>query len=66
MRRSEKFYHNRLEKYLKYNYADVEDNIEWYVNPATNKWKFKVPGKDNIVLLTCDINGNITEEMILF
>lgn len=56
---TEKQLNNRLEKYYKKHYGE-NDNDEWYVNPAPNKWKFKRDGK--IIILVCDEHGEVTEK----
>lgn len=56
---TEKQLHNRLNKYYKKHYGEL-DTDEWYVNPAVNVWKFI---RDNeIITLKCHIlTGEITE-----
>lgn len=66
MCRSEKFYFKRLYDYLTDYYWVHEEDIEWCPNPAVNQWKFKVPGNKAFSLLTCDDDGNVTEEMVLW
>lgn len=57
---TEKQLHNRLDKYYKENYGEL-DTDDWYVNPAINKWKFERDGK--IIILVCDMQtGKVTEK----
>ena len=57
---SEKQLNNRLGKYYKKHFGENE-NDEWYVNPAINKWKFERDGK--IIILVCNIeSGEVTEK----
>lgn len=57
---TEKQLNNRLNKYYLKHYGE-NDNDEWYVNPAVNKWKFERNGK--IVILVCDVTtGKVTEK----
>lgn len=63
MQRSEKFYHDRLYDYLTDHYWVHEEDLEWYTNPAPNKWKFQVP-EGPIVILTCDEDGNVIEGVL--
>ena len=65
MRRSDEFYFENLYDYLTDNYWEFEEDLEWFTNPAPNQWKFRVPGETVIVLLTCDDDGNVTEEGVL-
>lgn len=64
MQRSEKFYFRNLYDYLTDHYWVWEEDLEWYPNPAINQWKFKKPGDNPVVLLTCDENGNVEEELL--
>lgn len=56
-------------KYLKYltayfvgKYGQYDEDVEWFNNPAENEWLFNVPALGKRVHLTCDNEGNITEE----
>ena len=56
---TEKQIHNRLNKYYKENYGEL-DTDEWYVNPTPNTWKFIRNGKT--IILECNIaTGKITQ-----
>ena len=48
---TEKQLHNRLNKYYKKHYGEL-DTDEWYVNPAENVWKFNRGNKT--IILVCD------------
>lgn len=60
--RPEKFYYNRLHKYFMENYGEYENDSEWFVNPAPNKWRCYIPEKGWTITFTCDENGKVTEE----
>lgn len=56
---TEKQLHNRLDKYYKKHYGEL-DTDEWFVNPAKNVWMFVRDGK--IITLKCHITtGEVTE-----
>jgi len=56
---TEKQCHNRLEKYYKKYYGEL-DTDEWSVNPAVNVWRFVRDGK--IITLKCHmLTGEVTE-----
>ena len=59
--RTEKFYHNRLEKYYRKHYGQYDDTIEWFINPKINIWRFYIPEEETIVYLECFDNGMIKE-----
>ena len=66
MLRSEKFYNNRLQRYFDEHYGayerdEYEDEVEYYVNPAMNQWKFYIPELGVVVILTCDDSGDVSE-----
>lgn len=48
---SEKQLYNRLNKYYKDNYGEL-DTDEWYINDYDNIWKFERDGK--IIILECN------------
>ena len=57
---TEKQMHNRLDKYYKEHYGEL-DTDEWAVNPADNVWKFERNGK--IIILVCNMQtGEVTEQ----
>lgn len=60
--RKEQWYQERLLEYFEDNYETYEDTIEWYVNPVINQWLFDIPELDLKVELTCDEDGEITEQ----
>lgn len=58
---TEKQLHNRLDKYYKKHYGEL-DTDEWSVNPAVNVWMFERDGK--IIILQCHIlTGEVTENI---
>lgn len=62
--KSEKWYATRLLAFCVENYSEYEDSMEWYVNPAPNQWKFRIPELDKTCLITCDDNGIVKEEIL--
>lgn len=57
---TEKQMQTRLNKYYKKHYGEL-DTDAWYVNPASNKWKFD--RDDKTIILVCDEQtGEVTEE----
>lgn len=58
---TEKQMHTKLNNYYK-KYFGESDADEWYVNPASNKWKFERNGK-TIILICDEQTGNITEQI---
>ena len=48
---TEKQMHTRLNNYYKKHFGE-RDTDEWYVNPASNMWKFERDGR--IISLVCD------------
>ena len=60
--KSEKWYHERLQKYFDRTFGAYEESAEWYVNPAPNKWKFIIPELEIVVTLTCNNIGWVIEK----
>jgi len=58
---TDQWYHNRLKRYFDDYYKPYEETAEWYVNPANNKWKFRIPELKLIITLTCNTKGTVTE-----
>lgn len=58
--KTESFFERKLTAYFDCHYKDVGSEVEWYVNPAPNKWKFELRGI--IVTLTCDEEGIVHEQ----
>lgn len=66
MGRSERFYNDRLQRYFDEHYGEYErdeyeEDVEYYVNPAVNQWKFYIPELGVVVILTCDDSGKVWE-----
>ena len=59
--KSKEWYEKRLQKYFDECYEEYKETVEWYTNPANNKWKFIIPELELKVLLICDDHGTITE-----
>ena len=57
----DQFYNRRLELYYNSHLKDFDSEIEWYVNPAPNQWKFELRGV--ITVLTCDDNGVVHKQL---
>lgn len=58
----EKRIESRLNKYYKQHFGE-RDTDEWYVNPASNQWRFERDGQ--IITLICDQKtGKIKEETL--
>jgi hypothetical protein len=62
MLKTKRYYEGVLRAYYYSYYGMYEEDTEFYVNPALNKWKFYIPPLDVIVTLTCDDEGEVTEE----
>lgn len=60
--KTEKYYHDRLQKYFDRNYGPYKETAEFYVNPAVNKWKFKIPELCFEIVLTCNDIGQVIEK----
>lgn len=60
----ETWYNNKLQKYFDNHYGKYEYDIEWFVNPAENIWRFIVPEYQIQVILTCDERGIVTEKRL--
>ena len=58
--RKESFYDKKLTAYYDCHYKNVDHEVEWYVNPAINQWKFCLRGI--IVTLICDEEGIVNEK----
>lgn len=58
----EKWYQRRLAKYFTDHYKQYEDTAEFWNDPAENQWLFDIPELGVKIELTCDDNGNVTEE----
>lgn len=62
MNHSKKWYQRRLAKYFTEHYAIYEDNADFFADPAANMWLFDIPECAVRIELTCDDNGDITEQ----
>lgn len=62
MLKPERFYEGVLRAYYYSCYEKYEDETEWFVNPAPNKWKFRIPSIDTTITLTCSDKGEVTEQ----
>lgn len=56
------WYIERLQRYYNDHYLQYDEEVEWYANPLPNQWRFIIPKLRLNVLLTCDDEGNVTEE----
>ena len=65
MFKPERYYEGVLKGYYYSYYGMYEEETEFYVNPAPNKWKFYIPSLGMIVTLACDDEGEITEYRLL-
>lgn len=59
---TEKQYQDRLRAYFYSYYGKYENESEWFVNPAINKFKAYIPPLGLIITFTCDDEGEVTEE----
>lgn len=59
--RSEYWYQHKLEEYFNEHYKKYDFDIEWYINPSINQWKFKIPELNAKITITCNCEGKITE-----
>lgn len=62
--KTDKWYHKRLREYFMDHYGIYENDSEWFVNPAPNKWKCYLPGPQLTITFTCDDAGNVTEDIL--
>ena len=62
MNHSKKWYQRRLAKYFTEHYAIYEDNADFFADPAANMWLFDITECAVRIELTCDDNGDITEQ----
>lgn len=60
--RSKYFYRSKLDRYFNRHYFNNREEVQWYVDPAINKWKFYIPSIKKLVTLVCDDEGNVREE----
>lgn len=61
--RNEKWYQKkRLTEYFAEHYERYEDTAEFWKDPAPNQWLFDFPELGVKIELTCDEEGNVTEE----
>lgn len=58
--RNEKFFDRKLKSYYDRHYKQFDDEVEWYVNPAINQWKFLLRG--TVIILVCDEDGVVHEQ----
>ena len=58
---TEKQMHTRLNNYYKKHFGE-RDTDEWYVNPASNMWKFERDGKT--IILTYNAETEIVTHVI--
>lgn len=60
--KSERWYHEKLQRYFDRNFGPYGETAEWYNNPAPNKWKFIIPELEIVVTLTCNNIGWVIEK----
>lgn len=60
-RREEHYYIFHLQKYFSKYYCEYAETVEFYVNPAINKWHFIIPELNLDILLTCYDDGRVVE-----
>lgn len=60
--RSKRWYQLRLQEYYNDHYGEYDDEVQWYTDPAPNKWKFIVPKLNYTIVLTCGDNGHVFED----
>ena len=60
-RKPETYYAFHLQKYFNEFYFDYEETVEFYANPAINKWHFMIPELGLDILITCYDDGRIVE-----
>lgn len=58
--RNEKFFDRKLKSYYDRHYTQFDNEVEWYVNPAINQWKFVLRG--TVITLVCDEDGVVHEQ----
>lgn len=59
--RAEKWYQRRLAAYFTEHYAQYEDTVEFWGDPARNQWLFDIPELGKRIELTCNEKGVVTE-----
>lgn len=59
--KTSKWYDKRLHDYFYQKYAEYEEGIEWFTNPAINQWKFNILKLGVEVVMTCTDDGVIEE-----
>lgn len=62
MKHHELWYIRRLQCYYNEHFLEFDEYVEWFANPKPNTWKFKIPRFGMTVILTCDDEGNVSEE----
>lgn len=55
-------YYQFLDRYFNKHFGEYDETVLWYVDPAINKWKFMIRELGQVITLTCDNNGVVTEE----
>lgn len=65
MMKPEQYYEGVLRAYYYSYYGMYEEDTEFYVNPAPNKWKFYIPPLGLTITLVCDDEGEVTEYRLL-
>lgn len=61
--RNEKWYQRRLSQYFDKHYSNLEDDAEFWPDPAPNQWLFDIRFLGYRVELTCDDNGTVHEQI---
>lgn len=63
--KTERWYQKRLSNYFMEHYAHYEDDhdIGWYNNPAPNVWKFTIPHLRKLIVLICNDDGHVNEQV---
>jgi len=56
------YYSRYLQRYFDEHFREYDETALWHVDPAPNKWKFVIRELGQVITLTCDNNGVVTEE----
>lgn len=63
MKHKDVWYQRRLAKYFDEHFFTIEDNVEFYPDPAVNIWLFEHTGFNIMIKLTCNDNGVVIKEL---
>ncbi|MGN1216982.1 MAG: hypothetical protein ACI4TD_03290 [Phocaeicola sp.] len=50
-----------MARYFEEHYAEYEDEAEFFNDPNVNQWLYDIPSIGYRIEITCDDNGNVTE-----